>query len=438
MTRRGPVPLVPTSSEGMTATQLSERAVRTVRSERPPERRPARVLFLTGCTGRGGAGHSLLYLLQYLDRDGIEPVVVMPSAGVIGKKLRALKIRTILSPRLRERFHELRFARKTPVTVGLSYVRNTWDGLVFLRQLVRIIKRDRIDLIYCNHMMVKVMGILAGLATQRPVILHCRTIYRNPIVRFAFNLLASLPHVRRIVAVSHASAANFNRVRHKVHVIPNGVPVPHEHGVSATPTLRRRFDIKPTTPVVGFIGRIVNWKGIGVFLQAAEETLSARRDVVFVIVGDSPIGTGSRTVEEYRDRVRRKGLEKHVLFAGFTEDIGSYLRDITVLVVPSIHPDPCPRAVIEAMAFGIPIIGSAIGGIPETIQHESTGLLVEPGNVSEVHTQILRVLEDQELRARLGSQAKQVAARRFGAHRVSRRIQRLIVEETRNRELSVT
>ncbi len=390
--------------------------------------KPIKVLFLTGCSGSGGAGHSLFYLLRYLDPKRVEPLVVMPKDGAIGEKLRGRRIKTILAPRLRERFHELRFRRKNPVTQLLSYLRNSWDGTLFIFQLIGIVRRHDVDVIYCNHMMVKIMGVLAGLVTRRSVILHCRTIYENRAERFLYASLARLPHVKRIVAVSNAAAANFSAIAHKVRVVPNGVPHPTKNVAG---TLRQTFGIADSTTVVAFVGRVVKWKGIDIFMAAAEEVLQVRNDIVFVIVGEAPVGSGNGTARDYQVQIRQKNLDKGILFTGFTPNIGTYLRDINVVVVPSISPDPCPRTVIEAMAFGIPIIGSATGGITETIIHDETGLLVEPGNVAEVRKQILRVLDDQPLRARLGSGAKQAARQRFSAEKVSKEIQQ-IIEETRN------
>ncbi len=139
--------------------------------------KPVKALFLTACSGRGGAGHSLFYLLKHLDRSLVEPLVVMPTPGAIGQRLNDQDIRTICSRRLRERFHERRFRGRGPWVMPLSYVRNAWDSIIFVFQLIAIVRTEAVDVIYCNHMMVKVMGIMAGLATGRPVIVNCRTIY---------------------------------------------------------------------------------------------------------------------------------------------------------------------------------------------------------------------------------------------------------------------
>ena len=382
-----------------------------------------KVLLLTACTGRGGAGNSLYYICKYLDRDRIEPLVVMPTDGLIGEKLRALDVPTILAPRLRERFYELRFSRATPLTTGLSTLRNAWDSLVFTFQLAGIVRREDVDLIYCNHMMVKIIGILAGLLARVPVVLHTRTIYGNRAEQYLYLSFARLSHVKRIIAVSRVSAENFAPISEKVEVVRNGVPLDE---ISAGPeegTLRKELGLDDSARIVGFIGRLVEWKGIDVFLQAAREVLKKRDDTVFVIMGDVPVGSTHGTLDDYRRRAREGGLGDRLIFTGFKSEAAALVSELDVLVVPSIRPDPCPRVVLEGLARGTPVIGSAAGGITEAIQDGETGLLVEPGNVAELVMQLERVLDDRVLADRIAEQGRAAARQHFSAEDVSRRIQ---------------
>lgn len=389
---------------------------------------PIKILFLTSCTGRGGAGHSLFYLLKYIDRTRIEPLVVMPNEGIIGTKLKARNIKIILTSRLRERFYEMRFQKRNPLTRFLSLVLNGYDCIMFIDKLAKIIKKEKVDLIYCNHMMVKVMGSLAGLLNGCPVIFHCRTIYGNPLQRLFYTCFAALPIVKKIISVSQASARNFKLLKHKVSVVPNGADFEDHNPETIHGDLETQFHISSSTTVIGYIGRLVKWKGIDVFLKVAEDLLLIRNNIAFVVIGDIPIGSTNDRLNKYRLNIAKKGLAKQVFFTGFKDDIRPYLKDLDVVVVPSIKPDPCPRTVIEAMAFGIPTVGSALGGIQETIEHEQTGLLSEPGNVSHFTSQILRICDNKELRRRLSLQARKTVRERLDAKKISHRIQKIIFE----------
>jgi glycosyltransferase involved in cell wall biosynthesis len=389
--------------------------------------KPIKALFLTACGGNGGAGRSLFYLLKHFDRSLVEPLVVMSPSGTIRQLLHDQGIRTISSPRLRERFHERRFRGRGPWVMPFSYVRNGWDSIIFVLQLIRIVRSEAVAIIHCNHMMVKIMGIIAGLLTGRPVVLHCRTIYGGAAERLLYTSFAVLPRVKQIIAVSHAAADNFPRLSHKVSVVYNGIDLEEHDPERQVGRLRDELQIPEESRVVGFVGRVVPWKGIHIFLEAAEQVISLRDDVVFVIVGGRPKGSGTTDSEDL-ELIRARGLEGRVLLTGYKSDVGAYLREIDIVVVPSVKPDPCPRTVIEAMAFGIPVVASALGGIPELIQHGDTGILVEPGDAVELAGWVLRLIDDEKLAAGLGSRARNVALQRFDARDTSRRVQDLMLE----------
>ena len=389
---------------------------------------PRRVLFVTACTGKGGAGNSLLLMLRHLDRDRIEPVVVMPNEGIIGGRLRALGIHTVLAPRLRERYSELRFRRNSALTRALSIVWNAWDSAVFTLQLRGLVRRLGCDLVYGNHMMVKIMAVVAGALSGRPVVLHTRTIYTVAAGRWLFTAFAALPHVKRIVAVSQASAANFRAIPHKVRVVHNGVPLDELADRSRQGALRAELGISADARVVGFVGRLVTWKGIDVFLDAAGALAASDPSVRFVVVGDAPVGSMARSLDDFRAEARRRGLEGRIAFTGFRRDAAACVLDFDVLVVPSTLPDPCPRVVLEAMAVGTPVVGSASGGIAETVKDGVTGLLAAPGDAADVAAKVGRILADPTLAAALGREAAREVEREHDAVRVAARIQAIVLE----------
>ena len=398
------------------------------RADRPGVKKPVKVLFLTACTGRGGAGNSLFYLLKYIDRSRIEPLVVMPPEGIIEEKLRAHNIRYVVAPRLRERSFEMRFASRNRLNECLSLLLNAIDYACFIFGLTGIVLREKAALIHCNHMMVKLMGACAGLLANRRVVFHCRTIYGSTLKRLAFNLIASLPNVRRIIAVSGASAASYRLTGRKVRVVHNGADLADFSPDSVTGRLRRDLQIPAESIIVGYMGRIVEWKGIAYLLRAAEQVLSRHEDTVFVLMGDNAFKSADDLLAAYRQDVEDKCLSSRILFTGFCRDVRPYLKEIDVLVVPSISPDPCPRSVIEALAFGVPVVGSAIGGISELVQHGRNGFLVEPRNVADLTSHILKVVEDGELRGRMAAEARKCAVERHDAAGVARRIQEILLD----------
>ena len=392
--------------------------------------RRTRVLFLTGCTGRGGAGNSLFYLLKHLDPAAIEPLVVMPNEGVLKSRLEEIRVPYRIEPRLKERLAEMRFRGRNRVCTMASVILNAIDGIRFTFDLVRMVTRENVGLIYCNQMMVKLMGTVAGVVCGTPVIWHCRTLYGKTFRGWFFNRLARSASVARIVAVSEACAENFPSVKEKVQVVYNGVDLVSFNPETVQGCVRRMYRIGPDEVVLGFVGRIVEWKGIDTLLSAMKRVLAQRKDVVLVVVGGSP-QRSLDLLDHYRREVANGRYSGRVLFTGFRTDVRPYLKDMDVTLVPSVAPDPCPRSVIESLALGTPVVGSATGGVPELIRDGYNGFLVKPNDASGLADAILRVIENRELRRRMGSAARVSAVQGHDAVEVARRIQEIILETLR-------
>jgi glycosyltransferase involved in cell wall biosynthesis len=150
--------------------------------------------------------------------------------------------------------------------------------------------------------------------------------------------------------------------------------------------------------------------------------------VRFVVVGDAPVGSAGSGLEGFEEEARRRGLAGRISFTGFRRDAAACVLDFDVLVAPSVRPDPCPRVVLEAMAVGTPVVGSASGGIAETVQDGVTGLLASPGDASDVAAKVGRILSDEALAEALGREAARVAAQDYDARVVAQRIQAVVLE----------
>jgi glycosyltransferase involved in cell wall biosynthesis len=158
-----------------------------------------------------------------------------------------------------------------------------------------------------------------------------------------------------------------------VRVIPNGVDVPAEVGEPDDP------------PHVLFVGRLSEEKGILEFLEATE-------GLPRVVVGDGPL----------RDRVPEAvGFVPHA-------EVGSYYERAAVVCVPSRR-EGYGIVAREAMAYGRPVVATAVGGLVDAVDDEVTGVLVAPGETRGLRLAIVSLLGDAERRARLGSAGREVA-----------------------------
>lgn len=204
----------------------------------------------------------------------------------------------------------------------------------------------------------------------------------------------------------------FVRPRSPVRVIPNFVDV-GRFRPAADPAerarLRARLGLDPRRPVGLFVGRLNPVKNVDLILDAVAILGDAAPDVL--IVGDGPEG----------DRLRRRagelGLGGRVRFVGARPDVEAFLRAADLFVLPSVS-EGVPLALLEAMASGLPVIATAVGGIRQLVQDGTTGLQVQSEDPKGLAQAMARVLDDRGLAERLGRGAREWAVGHVAPERV--------------------
>jgi len=196
----------------------------------------------------------------------------------------------------------------------------------------------------------------------------------------------------------------FGLNRKKVRTIYNGIDVSRFQSRSPRRT--------KAGSILLSVVNLVPWKGMQVLLRA----LPAVRDptVRLMIAGDGP------EEKVLRELSRSLGLESRVSFLGLRDDVPELLNRADVVVHPAIYGEPFGLAIAEAMAAGRPVIASRVGGIPELIQHERTGLLVTPGDVEALARAIDTLNENPEYRLQLAAAARRALIEQFGVERCAR------------------
>jgi glycosyltransferase involved in cell wall biosynthesis len=175
--------------------------------------------------------------------------------------------------------------------------------------------------------------------------------------------------------------------------------------------------VSPEAPLVGMVAAIDPRKRQTLFLEAA--ALVARRipEARFVVVGS--LYTNQPRGPEYRKRLDRLvttlGLDGRVIFTGFRHDAVGLMKLFRVLVLPS-ESEAEGSVLIEAMALGLPVVASAVDGIPEIVEHGKTGLLITGSNPEEYAKAIVQVLNDPAYARALGRAGRERAAQYDSAH----------------------
>jgi glycosyltransferase involved in cell wall biosynthesis len=250
--------------------------------------------------------------------------------------------------------------------------------------------------------------------------------------------------VRTIVCVSRAAAAVFPHCASKVLVIHNALDVESFDPAAVRPTLRESLGLPAGAVIFGSHGRVLRRKGFLEMARAARRALELmsepdRASVFFVVVGDTPQDLRPDHVAECRALAVQLGLGDRFRMLGFSSDVRPLVADFDVAVVPSVYPDPLPRAVIESMSLGKPVIAYDVGGVVEMIEPGVTGQLVpfeqneaagegaSPRAVERLAEAFVRYARDPLMRRRQGSAGRVRVLRDFDARTHARRIQDQIV-----------
>jgi glycosyltransferase involved in cell wall biosynthesis len=169
---------------------------------------------------------------------------------------------------------------------------------------------------------------------------------------------------------------------------------------------RARLDLPPGVPVLVVIAQLIPRKGHRFLLQALPTVLAKHPGARVLFVGE-----GAEDAALHAE-VARGGLEGCVRFLGYRNDIGDILRACDVLVHPATM-EGFANVAMQAMASGIPVVSSAVGGMPESVRDGVTGLLVPPCDPPALAEALLRLLDDPALRARLGEQGRGIVEQEF-------------------------
>jgi L-malate glycosyltransferase len=223
----------------------------------------------------------------------------------------------------------------------------------------------------------------------------------------------SCAHV--VVANARASAERlrFERVpARKIAVVPNGIDVETFDARALAPPLRR----------VVSVANLRQEKGHDVLIDAAARVVHCFPDARFDLVGDGP------ERERLEALVRARGLSRAVVFRGHVENVAAILEQADIFAHPS-RTEAFPNALLEAMAAGLPVVASAVGGIPEIIEEGHTGLLVPAGDRQALADRISRLMADGDEGVRIGAAARRAVVARFSFDRMVAGFEHVYLEQ---------
>lgn len=360
-------------------------------------RAPTRLLWLVDSLGAGGAEALVVTFAQGIDRaqHRLSVACLSGASGVNAQRL-----------------------RDAGVTVTDLGARNLRDVAAF-RRLLALIREERIQLIHAHLTYSSIWSAIASRITGVPAIasLHVspdatRTLENTARHRIATDLRDRLLRAilnrwsRAVVMVSAALRDDYlarGLEPEKVRVVHNGIELDRfrrSHD-EARARLEREFAIPPDVPIIATVAVLRPKKGIEVLLAAAKRVPRAH----FLVVGDGP------KREEWTALARELGVADRIHWAGFRNDVDALLAGCDLFVHPSLD-DAFPTVLLEAMAAGLPVVASRVGGIPEIVTPGVTGELVPPNDPAALARAIGAVLGNDDT-MRLMREGARINALRF-------------------------
>ena len=189
----------------------------------------------------------------------------------------------------------------------------------------------------------------------------------------------------------------------RIEIIPSVM-----HQEAGTPQdradVRKEFGLAGARPVITNVANYADFKGQDILLRAAAEVVKRFPDAQFLFAG--------RDTEKLEPLVEELALSASVRLAGFRTDVPRLLAASDLFVLPSLQ-EAAGTALREAMAAGLPCIGTNVGGIPESIRHEDTGLLVPPGDAQALAAAILGLLADSPKAQTLAARGREFVRAHF-------------------------
>jgi glycosyltransferase involved in cell wall biosynthesis len=355
-----------------------------------------RVLYLIDSLGRGGAEVLLTAYLGQMAQRGVDPIVIAlqnRGGNPTAREIEALGIPV--------------------VDLGIERLRQRGA----YRQVVAAIERSQPDLVHTQLEFSNILGAAAASRLGLPVVSTLHSLEEPRALSRAWLRMHVMAwslrrHANRVIAVSdHARAHHLRHLRlpgDLVQTIYNGIDT--DRFRSDVPDARAELGIPPDVPLIVTVAVLRPPKGIDLMLRAMPEVPDAH----YLIVGD---GEARLALEA---ETARLGLGDRVTFAGARADIPVMLATADLFVLPSLT-EALPTVIAEAMAAGLPVVATDVGGTTEMVDAD-TGIVVDAGDADQLANAVRSLLADPIRAGDMGRTGREIAARRFDLHNQAGRL----------------
>ena len=314
------------------------------------------------------------------------------------EELQRLGVKSSVAVRRNSAFENWCIERNIPFK-SLAF-RNDFDT-GSARQLKRYCIEENADLLHLHSSRSHGIAVLsAALGNKTPMVLSRRVDFRlksNFLSRWKYNH----PAIKKIICVSDKIREIVSHsIRHPERCVTvyDGIDLNRFAGKGTRGILRKEYHIAENEKLIGNIAAIAPHKDYFTFLETVK-ILSGKIKAKYLITGEGPLRS------EIEDKIAELGLGEIVFLTGFRKDLENVMADLDVLLYTSKE-EGLGSTLLDAMAYGLPIVTTEAGGIPEIVRNEFNGLTAPVGDFEKLAGQVLRLTIDDTLREKLTAQAK--------------------------------
>lgn len=362
-----------------------------------------RVLFLIETKGPGGAETVVVHLARHMDPSRYQTRVVLLGTGWLHEELQRQGVDVVIVPSER-----------------------SWD-IGFLRRLMRAAREFKADLIHAHLPGTNLYGAVAAHFLGIPSVVTYHGELHQPgyeprfagvknylVKRWADRIVLVADYLRH----DFVSTAKFPP--RMLSIIYNGIPVRSLPTEPQRLAKRSELGLPATAPVVGVVANIRRPKGYQYWIEAAALISRELPEARFVVVGQ---GSGA-LLEEFQQQVEQYRMKDRLMHLGFRSDTPDLLGAFDLFMLSSIS-EGLPLAVVEAMAAGLPVVATRVGGMAELVEDGASGYLVPPANSRELAERALKVLRDPSLRTAMAERGRAIVKQMFSLEHMVRQYQDL-------------
>jgi glycosyltransferase involved in cell wall biosynthesis len=374
-----------------------------------------RILFVHSSSEMYGSDRCLLELVKRLSKKRYLPIVVLPTSGLLSRELRRLGFKIYFTD---------------PWVIRKSIFKSCRLIFYLLRipvsifRLARIIKMERIELVYSNTSVI-VGAPIAAFLLKTPHIVHVRELYTEfPGLWKVYKHFVCLLS-KKVICISMAVASQFGKsCSSRLITIYDGIDLARFRGKKVVPKELARWKRKGCI-VVANVGRVSSMKNQELFIQVAKKALNQNEQLRFLVVGDIYKGNEAY-IDSLRQLVAKLRLKGFLVFTGFKSNIEEFIGHSDIIVLSTRKGEPLGQIVMEGMASGKVVIVPSLGGAKELMKKGYEGMNYKAGSVAALSQLIVSLSYNPKRRNTLGRRALKKARTEFDIKRKVKEVEGVI------------